>query len=189
MSDDLPQSQSYAKQVLPPDLRRPGARTIILVALLFVAMLTGMFLVGYVPHRGDAARARTDANERANAVPSVGVLTPREGGEFSSRVFAECWMPIGGEQQTKSGLKTAWGERPFVQPELVLKMQPDGSEVVSGWKSYIEQGAVITRGSDTSEYILYENLWQFSITEDLRAASDLPVTIKIVSRPKKGEEQ
>jgi glucose-6-phosphate dehydrogenase assembly protein OpcA len=27
------------------------------------------------------------------------VLTPREGGEFSSRVFAECWMPIGGEQQ------------------------------------------------------------------------------------------
>jgi len=98
-------------------------------------------------------------------------------------------FPIGGEQQTKSGLKTAWGERPFVQPELVLKMQPDGSEVVSGWKSYIEQGAVITRGSDTSEYILYENLWQFSITEDLRAASDLPVTIKIVSRPKKGEEQ
>jgi glucose-6-phosphate dehydrogenase assembly protein OpcA len=27
------------------------------------------------------------------------VLTPREGGEFSGRVFAECWMPFGGQQQ------------------------------------------------------------------------------------------
>jgi glucose-6-phosphate dehydrogenase assembly protein OpcA len=27
------------------------------------------------------------------------VLTPREGGDFSGRVFAECWMPFGGQQQ------------------------------------------------------------------------------------------
>jgi hypothetical protein len=94
-------------------------------------------------------------------------------------------FPTIGEQATASGLKTAWGERPFIRPELVMKRQPDGSEVASGWKSYIEQGSVITYGSTrTSEYILYVDKWQFSIIEDLAAKGDLPVTIKVTERPK-----
>lgn len=93
-------------------------------------------------------------------------------------------FPIGGEQSTASGLKTAWGERPFHQPELVMKRQPDGSEVADGWKSYIRQGSVITyTGKRTSEYILFVDKWQFSITEDLSAPHDLPVTIKVIEAP------
>jgi hypothetical protein len=97
-------------------------------------------------------------------------------------------FPVVGEQETASGLKTVWGERPFVQPELVWKRQPDGSEVASGWKSYIEQGVVSTKGSfrdgGTSEYVLYVDQWQFSIIEELSAKGDLPVTIKVVVKPK-----
>src|SRR5262252_5451673 len=27
------------------------------------------------------------------------VISPSEGGEFGARVFSECWMPLGGQQQ------------------------------------------------------------------------------------------
>lgn len=78
MNADQPHSEVAAEKVIPTDLPRPGARTIILVVVLFLLMLAGMFVVGYVPHRGEAARARADADERASAVPVVGVATPRE---------------------------------------------------------------------------------------------------------------
>lgn len=48
----------------------------------------------------DAELARKTIGALMHGHPSRAiVLAPREGGEFSSRVFAECWMPIGGEQQ------------------------------------------------------------------------------------------
>src|SRR4051812_9175756 len=48
----------------------------------------------------DAATARKTIGVLMHVHPSRAiVLTPREGGEFSGRVFAECWMPFGGEQQ------------------------------------------------------------------------------------------
>ena len=48
----------------------------------------------------DAETARKTIGVLMHVHPSRAiVLTPREGGEFSGRVFAECWMPFGGEQQ------------------------------------------------------------------------------------------
>ena len=48
----------------------------------------------------DAERARKTIGVLMHGHPSRAiVLTPREGGEFSGRVFAECWMPFGGQQQ------------------------------------------------------------------------------------------
>jgi len=48
----------------------------------------------------DAESARKTIGVLMHGHPSRAiVLTPREGGEFSGRVFAECWMPFGGQQQ------------------------------------------------------------------------------------------
>ena len=48
----------------------------------------------------DAETARKTIGVLMHVHPSRAVvLTPREGGEFSGRVFAECWMPLGGQQQ------------------------------------------------------------------------------------------
>ena len=84
-----------------------------------------------------------------------------------------------GEQSTKSGLKTAWGERAFKQPEPLMKQIGQNSYESAGWKSYIVQGAVTTTGDRTSEYELFVGDLRFAIIEDLRATDALPVTIKI----------
>jgi glucose-6-phosphate dehydrogenase assembly protein OpcA len=48
----------------------------------------------------DAEQARKTIGVLMHEHPSRAiVLTPREDGEFTGRVFAECWMPFGGEQQ------------------------------------------------------------------------------------------
>ena len=48
----------------------------------------------------DAEQARKTIGVLMHGHPSRAiVLTPREDGEFTGRVFAECWMPFGGEQQ------------------------------------------------------------------------------------------
>lgn len=70
-----------------------------------------------------------------------------------------------GEQTTKSGLKTAWGDRAFNQR-----------------KSYIVQGSVVTSDDLTSEYELFVGDLRFAIIEDLRATDALPVTIKITRK-------
>lgn len=87
------------------------------------------------------------------------------------------------EQTTASGLKTAWGERPFVRPEPLEKQIGPNSYESAGWKSYISQGAVTTStGTMTSEYVLYVDDLQFSIIEDLKATNSLPVTIRIIKK-------
>jgi hypothetical protein len=86
------------------------------------------------------------------------------------------------EQATKSGLKTAWGERPFRRPEPIRQQIGPNSYTLSGWKSYIVQGGVTTYGDETSEYELFVDDLRFSITEDLRATDSLPVTIKITRK-------
>ena len=61
-----------------------------------------MTLIAVAEHDdpADAELARKTMGALMHGHPSRAiVLTPREGGEFSSRVFAECWMPLGGEQQ------------------------------------------------------------------------------------------
>lgn len=48
----------------------------------------------------DAESARKTIGILMHGHPSRAiVLDPSEGGEFSGRVFAECWMPFGGQQQ------------------------------------------------------------------------------------------
>src|SRR5256885_2640746 len=48
----------------------------------------------------DAELARKTIGVLMHGHPSRAiVLTPREGGEFSGRGVAECWMPFGGQQQ------------------------------------------------------------------------------------------
>lgn len=61
-----------------------------------------MTLIAVAEHddAADAELARKTIGVLMHGHPSRAiVLTPREGGEFSSRVFAECWMPLGGQQQ------------------------------------------------------------------------------------------
>jgi hypothetical protein len=84
-----------------------------------------------------------------------------------------------GEQTTASGLKTAWGERPFKRPEPIHEQIAPNSYRLSGWRSYISQGAVTTYGDLTTEYVLYAGDCKFSIIEDLRATGSLPVTIRV----------
>jgi hypothetical protein len=83
------------------------------------------------------------------------------------------------EQTTKSGLRTAWGERPFKRPKPLMEQIGPNSYTIAGWKSYIVQGAVTTEGARTTEYELFVGNLRFSIIEDLTATSSLPVTIKV----------
>ncbi len=61
-----------------------------------------MTLIAVAEHddEADAELARKTIGALMHGHPSRAiVLTPREGGDFSGRVFAECWMPFGGQQQ------------------------------------------------------------------------------------------
>ncbi len=61
-----------------------------------------MTLIAVAEHddEADAELARKTIGVLMHGHPSRAIiLTPREGGEFSGRVFAECWMPFGGQQQ------------------------------------------------------------------------------------------
>jgi hypothetical protein len=91
------------------------------------------------------------------------------------------------EQTTASGLKTAWGERPFKRPEPKLERIGPNSYALSGWQSYISQGAVTTHGSETSEYELFIDEWRFAITESLRPTGKLPVVIRITESNRKAQ--
>jgi glucose-6-phosphate dehydrogenase assembly protein OpcA len=77
----------------------------------------------------DAEQARKTIGVLMHGHPSRAiVLTPREDGEFSARVFAECWMPFGGQQQICSeGIEiTADSEQTDeVARQLVPLMAPD----------------------------------------------------------------
>jgi len=86
------------------------------------------------------------------------------------------------EQTTMSGLKTAWGERPFKRPEPLRQQVGPDTYVSAGWQSYIEQGSVTTIGDSTSEYELFVGDLRISIVEDLKATGSLPVTINFTKR-------
>ena len=64
-----------------------------------------MTLIAVAEHddEADAELARKTIGVLMHGHPSRAiVLTPREGGEFSGRVFAECWMPFGGQSPPSS---------------------------------------------------------------------------------------
>jgi glucose-6-phosphate dehydrogenase assembly protein OpcA len=59
-----------------------------------------LIVVAEADDEADAETARKTIGVLMHVPPSRAVvLTPRESGEFSARVFAECWMPFGGQQQ------------------------------------------------------------------------------------------
>jgi glucose-6-phosphate dehydrogenase assembly protein OpcA len=61
-----------------------------------------MTLIAVAEHddEADAESARKTIGVLMHGHPSRAiVLAPRDGGDFSGRVFAECWMPFGGQQQ------------------------------------------------------------------------------------------
>jgi len=59
-----------------------------------------LIVVAEPDDEADAESARKTIGVLMHGHPSRAiVLTPREGGDFSGRVFAECWMPFGGQQQ------------------------------------------------------------------------------------------
>ena len=59
-----------------------------------------LIVVAEPDDEADAETARKTIGVLMHVHPSRAiVLTPRESGEFSGRVFAECWMPFGGQQQ------------------------------------------------------------------------------------------
>lgn len=87
-----------------------------------------------------------------------------------------------GEQRTASGLKTAWGERPFKHPEPIWKSIGTNSYTLSGWESYISQGPVTTNGDETSDYEIYVGDLQINIIEHLQGKPSLPVTIRVTRK-------
>jgi glucose-6-phosphate dehydrogenase assembly protein OpcA len=59
-----------------------------------------LIVVAEPDDEADAESAKKTIGVLMHGHPSRAiVLTPRESGEFSGRVFAECWMPFGGQQQ------------------------------------------------------------------------------------------
>jgi glucose-6-phosphate dehydrogenase assembly protein OpcA len=59
-----------------------------------------LIVVAEPDDEADAEKARKTIGVLMHVHPSRAiVLTAREGAEFNGRVFAECWMPFGGQQQ------------------------------------------------------------------------------------------
>ena len=83
------------------------------------------------------------------------------------------------EQRTKSGLKTAWGEKPWIRVRTRWRSLDGTSRAADGWDSYIQMGGVTTVGDRQSDYRLYVGDLRLNIIEDLRATNGLPVTIRV----------
>lgn len=151
--------------------------------LLLMVLLTALFV-------GCTHAQRVQVN--AASIPFTQQLRMHKGDAYEFQlsggktVAVWCEQPqfgmMLGEQTTKSGLKTAWGERPFKRPESLMRQIGPNTYESAGWKSYIVQGAVMTSGDRTSEYELFVGDLRFAIIEDLRATDALPVTIKITPK-------
>lgn len=61
---------------LPTDLPKPRTRTVLAVTGVFVAILIGLFFLGWVPRHRQAIAVRALAEEQAADVPVVGVAFP-----------------------------------------------------------------------------------------------------------------
>jgi len=71
-----PEPHAANEHELPTDLRRPNPLTIIAAVLIFIAVLAGLFFIGWRPHERAAEQARNDAAEQASMVPIVSVAKP-----------------------------------------------------------------------------------------------------------------
>jgi hypothetical protein len=90
------------------------------------------------------------------------------------RSFLEAAKPA----DSKSGLRTVWGEAPFRAPkEILVKVGTNNHYAVAGWKSYITPGTVTVMGSIERRYELQAGSYRFLIIEDLQTTNCLPVKI------------
>jgi membrane fusion protein (multidrug efflux system) len=75
------------EQVIPPDLKKPGKKTLILVAAIIVALMLVLFVVGWIPHHNQANQAQADAAEVAAQAPIVQVAYPLESASTKDLLF------------------------------------------------------------------------------------------------------
>jgi RND family efflux transporter MFP subunit len=65
------------ENAIPQNLPRPGAWTVIAVALALIVLLVAMFFIGYFPHHKQEQQAKSDAASQAEDIPVVTVAAPR----------------------------------------------------------------------------------------------------------------
>ncbi len=92
------------------------------------------------------------------------------------------------EQTTKSGLKTEWGEKPWIKPRMKYKSIGGNSYTGDGLDSYIELGGVVTWGDRESDYALYIDRLKVDIIEELSATNALPVKIRIAKTNRRPQQ-
>jgi RND family efflux transporter MFP subunit len=68
--------EEEAAQVRPADLPKVGTAAVAGLALLFVVMLTGLFVLGYLPHRRLQAEFRAEAADGKDGRPVVNAVVP-----------------------------------------------------------------------------------------------------------------
>ena len=88
-------------------------------------------------------------------------------------------LGFGAEQTTKSGLKTSWGEKPWINLRMKRKRIGVNSYTGDGWDSYIQMEGVVTTGDKQSDYTLYVDRLKINLIEDLSATNALPVRIRV----------
>lgn len=85
-----------------------------------------------------------------------------------------------------TGLALNWAERPFQRLKCNRKRMPDGSEVLTDWKSYIRQGTVTTwSGEHGSERELFVEKYRVTLRDSGDVKGVMPVTVRIRLATKK----
>ena len=76
---EKPAPAEHDHEDLPKDLKKPHLLTVIGVGVLFAALLGGLFVVGYVPHKNAEKQAAEDAAELSDETAMVAVAKPKSG--------------------------------------------------------------------------------------------------------------
>jgi membrane fusion protein, multidrug efflux system len=89
--------QALSEDELPKDLPKPGTAAVILALVILIALLIGLFVLGWIPHERATAQVNADAAEAASGDPLVSVVLPKS--EASSKdIFLPC--DVRANQQT-----------------------------------------------------------------------------------------
>ena len=90
------------------------------------------------------------------------------------------WCDSGHPLFGDTGLTLGWAERPFQRLEMNRKRLPDGSEVLTDWKSYIRQGGVTTSSREPgSERELFVDKYRIVLKDGGDVKGALPVTVQV----------
>jgi len=72
-----PQAIEHHEEEIPKNLRRPHFLTVAAATLLFLALLAGLFVLGWAPHERQQKLAADDAGAADGAIPIVAVTSPK----------------------------------------------------------------------------------------------------------------